>query len=482
MRSLPQIAGETVADYIRRLDRWFGTRGGADREEAIERAVERSKVGDGGQGMLDTDPTPGSLRYNNPNYPEAVRRSRGLLDEDPNYDYANILPIKQDPEGRVSMAWPTVAREAWGGLNDLVATGGIDPHGNINPEAMLSMLGVTGLGGTPKGALASLGGRSARTADLQKLKLAEHMEGANNTLRNAGGQSLGEGQLTGDIWQATGWERGSEGKWRFEIGDQDARVIPKAFGPAPVGPDPRTFAGNMDQVFKHDALYEAYPWLRNTRISLTIDPTKKVGGHYNPGIGDIVLTAPNAREAKKAILHETAHAVQQAEGFARGGSGRMEGDNLMRAGLERDDPHIIRSLNAVAMSAYEKPFNQLTNTQKMDVTEALSVNLGNDQYARLGGEVEARNVEYREGMDPEVRSQIPFVRTEDTPRGNQNILRSAEQSTHFNPGPRENWPDDVRPPGAQVWDNNFLAAGGRGARRGATAGMLAPDRQGQMVY
>lgn len=67
----------------------------------------------------------------------------------------------------------------------------------------------------PQGAVGIFGGVGARTAPKDTLKQAIVME--------SGGSSRGE------ILEATGWARGVDGKWKFEISDARAEITPHKF-------------------------------------------------------------------------------------------------------------------------------------------------------------------------------------------------------------------------------------------------------------
>src|SRR5690606_14357852 len=64
------------------------------------------------------------------------------------------------------------------------------------------------------GPVFAFGGVHARSADLVRLEMAQEMERAERNVF--------------EIWQATGWFRGADGEWRFEIPDRDARLKMRA--------------------------------------------------------------------------------------------------------------------------------------------------------------------------------------------------------------------------------------------------------------
>ena len=62
----------------------------------------------------------------------------------------------------------------------------------------------------PPGAVGSFGGRLASSADLVALGRAERM--------------LDAGDDAADIWSSTGWWKGPDDKWRFEIDDSQSSL------------------------------------------------------------------------------------------------------------------------------------------------------------------------------------------------------------------------------------------------------------------
>ena len=183
-------------------------------------------------------------------------------------------------------------------------------------------------------------GPGAKTADLLSLNLARKMEQA--------------GISADEIWASTGWFKGMEGKWKFEIPDNTSRF---STGPLTGGQKVP-----VTDVLDHPALYEAYPYLRSMKAQ-TMPPDVPRGaigmfeGPANPG--GVMSLAPKAR--RDTALHEMQHAIQEQEGFALGGG-------------------------------YEAV----------------------DLYRRLAGEIEARNVQARMTMDAAKRKAVPPWLTEDT--------------------------------------------------------------------
>lgn len=113
------------------------------------------------------------------------------------------------------------------------------------------------------------------------------------------------GEDTDAIYQDTGWVRGQDGRWRYEIPD-DINAID--FG--------ARSASTLGQVYDNPRLYAAYPELQDMPVSFA---DTSYGGGYNPQA--ITLNAAYTdQQAKEALIHEVQHAIQDIEGFAVGGA------------------------------------------------------------------------------------------------------------------------------------------------------------------
>lgn len=88
-------------------------------------------------------------------------------------------------------------------------------------------------------------GERAMTANMEKLKEAKEM--------------LAKAADMKTIYQKTGWHRGADGKWRFEIPDNldkiDAAKFPEEGYAIPLG-----------EIYTNPKLYEAYPWLADVMV------------------------------------------------------------------------------------------------------------------------------------------------------------------------------------------------------------------------
>lgn len=201
-------------------------------------------------------------------------------------------------------------------------------------------------------ALFSFAGREAETASRHTLNDAQ--------------QRIATGEDAEAVRQDTGWHRGPDGMWRFEISDEQARlevggnIASEVLEAAALD---RADVRVVD-VLHHPQLFAAYPHLENIRVELmpageraAARLVRSIAGQKMQVRGDLKRQA-----LVSVMLHELQHAIQHAEGFATGGS---------RKALVSD----------------------------MDKT-------GAETYRRLAGEVEARNTQSRQRMTDEQRRQI----------------------------------------------------------------------------
>ncbi len=271
----------------------------------------------------------------------------------------------------------------------------------------------------PTNSLGIFGGPMAKTANHNMKAMAEAMERA--------------GSKSDTIWEATGWGKGVDGQWRFEIDDSKAHLWSDAMNqPAGRGRWPLKPGGGG---FSHPELYEAYPELKNT--TLRVDNSGNYGTYYGKrdGSHDIALQQQFRPKMQSTLLHELQHAVQGIEGFAKGGNSGMFKDIYDHAKVGRigDALHLTYArINAISkraqggqsLTAKESEewrvlhdvYNGLSTLQRQVKGRGITPY---DQYKALAGETEARNVQTRETWDAQKRSDVPPEFSEDVPRKKQ---------------------------------------------------------------
>jgi len=168
----------------------------------------------------------------------------------------------------------------------------------------------------------------------------------------------------------------------------------------------RTY-GPMSSYLKHGDLGQAYPDVYKMHTRIAGDLGDGTRGQYlraQPGVGEQIQLAskPTWSGDKSTMLHELQHAIQQRQGFARGGN-----PSAMRPG----DPQVadvIKSLEAAADAAREAG-NKAAYKAATDARASLMREDGYGAYKHLAGEAEARAVQSRMNLTPEQRRALfPF--------------------------------------------------------------------------
>lgn len=240
-------------------------------------------------------------------------------------------------------------------------------------------------------------GVGAKTANHANLDLAKKLQA--------------QGVPDPDIWKQTGWALDPPDKIpRFEIPDDAATA--KFTHLQERGAD-----RIADRAIEHPALFSAYDDTRNiSQLGLRENSTR---GSMDSAGGYLVAKAPDTESLKSVGIHELQHAIQQREGFARGGSPEALGIEEAKASI----PSLRQSFreakvaydDAVDMGYPQEQISQRLNALKQienDLTENLALaELGDPYkaYQRLAGEAEARLTQARMNMTPEQRlAQYPY--------------------------------------------------------------------------
>lgn len=219
--------------------------------------------------------------------------------------------------------------------------------------------------GTGSGILKSFAGQNAKTADTYQLSSAQ--------------QRIEAGDNPETVRQETGWFKGVDGKWRFEIDDSDAKLI----ADAPDFERMKEIHGDwidvdnflkkyrntqeaksirvrntlyaeritddlprLRDVIEHPALFSAYPELGDTKVA--IFNSKEIGtAGYNQENNIIVMSPMSGSQFLNVLLHEIQHGIQYIEGFATGGNSNQFKDKDITDELRRPlDKKILGLMDA----------------------------------------------------------------------------------------------------------------------------------------
>lgn len=282
-------------------------------------------------------------------------------------------------------------------LNDLVTR---DDNGNIIPpskrfnsrkkDTRFRFIGEQGA--------ANLDAAEEANTRLDNLAVAREMEKSGKDAKS--------------IKIATGWERGADGKWRYE--EEDFEYIPKgnAREKSLLEREPwhkelmslsdKVYNGEklsneeevrfdelskketelkdslkksdikfLDDYVSDNTLFKEYPELKQVKVEF-YDGSFFDGGSYSHHDMTIRINNNSPLDAKSILVHEVQHAIQHIEGFSRGGNSRTYRNYLNSIKEKRDAWSMI--------DEFEEKSKELgSDASQMDVYKAVR-----DEYTSLG--------------------------------------------------------------------------------------------------
>ncbi|WP_075882084.1 LPD38 domain-containing protein [Vreelandella massiliensis] len=306
-------------------------------------------------------------------------------------------------------------------------------------------------------------GEGAATADARALGSAQ--------------ERIERGDDPETVRQETGWFRGPDERWRFEINDSGARYLPVANGTAG-----ELWTESLDRVIDHPALFAAYPGLR----SLDVVSARGMGerrGQFSASNSEIILNAERSPlDQFSTLLHEIQHGIQHLEGFATGGDpssyrlpplkekwlkdrvhalGRQSGENAakLKEQYRAGDLTLDQVQQGIRQYADKIGLNELRR-QLREGDERGAYRY----YQRLAGEVEARNTQARQGMTAEERDATSPLDTADVPPSevvvvyNGRALEQAPPPANAEPAPPPNSAPYVSDVAQRLSEHPALAA------------------------
>lgn len=274
-----------------------------------------------------------------------------------------------------------------------------------------------------------------------------------------------------DIRLATGWEKGIDGKWRYDIPDGKFKDLDINDLRREVESDGTVVeSAKLSDVFDAPDLYEAYPEAKDIKVVFKKLPERNYGS-FNIRDNKITVNKDlynNKRpEADLTMLHEIQHYIQNIELFERGANQsytpivmkyivkdfknkldiqKEKYDNVKR--FYPDNKQAIKDarelykftkdryakVKELTFDKKEKKLKQAVKDMGKEVGRDLSVNDvfkrkaadAYNLYYRVAGEVEARNVEYRNKLTPEERRKTLLSETENIDREDQIMFDNSE--------------------------------------------------------
>lgn len=228
--------------------------------------------------------------------------------------------------------------EAGMGLLSPVAYKGAQKMGgllyNVEQNALANLAKPSTM--TMQGQRGIFAGEWAQTADKAKLKAAQSMEAKQADPR--------------DIWNQTGWFKGPDGKWRFEIDDSASLVKSGAL------PEQEFFASGqslgshasfkLPDALDHSRLFDAYPDARQVEMSFTGE-NNGFGANYKPGFDWISMGTAYKEPALSPAGQSAVSALSAELNTIRKSSRQTRFNALTDAILDRNgenfvDPRLIK--------------------------------------------------------------------------------------------------------------------------------------------
>lgn len=276
------------------------------------------------------------------------------------------------------------------------------------------------------------------------------------------------------IKMATGWEKGVDGKWRYEMPDAKIKDtidvgggnIVKRFEEDMLWTD-----GKLEDAVDAPKLFEAYPQLKNIKIHTdAVMNDMPSNGEYNPQTKTITIHADELKYLNSILNHEIQHVIQREEGFAHGGTpeqverdfnaakaewkarsyafeleekakemgGEYNQSEVEKALIQEykdmDMPEFIpdketriKGFNYFARGYADRSMDDAIKRFRLDRFQRTDFD-SYQEYRKLAGEVESRNVEKRLGMTDEERRNSLASETEDVNRDEQIVMNGNDAS------------------------------------------------------
>lgn len=228
------------------------------------------------------------------------------------------------------------------------------------------------------------------------------------------------------IKMATGWERGADGKWRYEMPDAKIKDTMDVGGGHIVKryeDDMLWNGGKLFDVIDAPELFKAYPQLKGVRIDTdAIMNDMPSHGEYDSKTNTITIHADELKYMNDILNHEIQHAIQGIEEFATGGS-----PTTIRGEVKKRFNEVTKQIKQLRAEGKEDEAKALIEKNR-GLYDAYMKNDDFNSYKSLAGEVEARNVQERMNMTPEERRKTLAESTENVARKDQIFLGVGDVS------------------------------------------------------
>lgn len=239
---------------------------------------------------------------------------------------------------------------------------------------------------------------------------------------------------------ATGWERGADGKWRYEMPDAKIKLGQKVTDNI-YGEDGKVIwydnertnpIGTLKDLLDAPELFKAYPELKNIKVAIL--NANQYRGAYSEEDKTIFTNITNfdsdfngdrylSKDVERNLVHEIQHIIQTIEGFGKGGnSGSVRGE------IKKKFDEVTKQIRQLKSEGKNEEAKALIEKNKALYNANVNEKDDYKNYLSLAGEVEARNVSARLNMTPEERRKSLAESTEDVARKDQIFLGVGDVS------------------------------------------------------
>ena len=179
------------------------------------------------------------------------------------------------------------------------------------------------------------------------------------------------------IWRLTGWYKGTDGHWRFEINDENAKLKDlhgeSVTALESIKPD-SDYHWTLNDVLNFPELFAAYPELADVRITRKngfMDFFGSQQGWFNE-LTNVINITQNAKEPLSTLLHEVQHWIQAKEGFAPGGNEDSIRPDNREALLKAKDHVQAANERKLAEREFGKEAGSLSDTEDRKLVHQIS--------------------------------------------------------------------------------------------------------------
>ena len=311
----------------------------------------------------------------------------------------------------------------------------------------------------------SIGGRTAAEKMDNAEKMLENLQVAKEMFKKFQSEPLHPGKSSMDaekILMATGWQRGIDKMWRFEIPDGNLKISTFEDLPKTIDDDSYLRIGGNDYKIERDVklsdvldapeLFKAYGD-ESFELNYTMQPLADIRvifadlgdmlkASYSPS-NNLILISTQNKSIQPSLMHEIQHYIQEREGFERGSSPLLQEEggmalidmqiqNKLKSNAKKQID-LLKKLDLPGVSRVDKDrieeeINQL-KWERKKIVESIEYSKQKSlsesaivRYEMAAGEVEARNVSRRLKYSPEQRKRMLFSETEDVSRAYQLVL------------------------------------------------------------